>query len=117
MSIRDRLRKIFGQRKSVTTTGELGVAQRASESLGFPGSATQFEGAQTGWRQQQLVIGLDFGTAYTKAVIGEARRHLAVPLADGKGLDRYIASSGFYVSMQGDCYLSEVGKSASTLPI
>lgn len=112
MSIRDRLRKIFGQRKSVTTTGELSVAQWASESLGFPGSATQFEGAQTGWRQQQLVIGLDFGTAYTKAVIGEARRHFAVPLADGKGLDRYIASSGFYMSMQGDCYLSEVGNAS-----
>lgn len=42
-------------------------------------------------RKQQLVIGLDFGTAFTKVVIGEERVKLAVPFND------YVANGNPYL--------------------
>ena len=73
----------------------------------FPGSSTQFDGCSNTWPEQQLVIGLDFGTAYTKAVVGESRIHYAVPMFGlGKNAS-YIAPSGFYINKAGIAYLSE----------
>lgn len=44
-----------------------------------PGHSTQYTGTSSGSEKIQLVLGLDFGTAYTKVVIGERRRAYAVP--------------------------------------
>jgi hypothetical protein len=44
-----------------------------------PSHCTQYSGTRDGRERIQLVMGLDFGTAYTKVVIGERRRAYAVP--------------------------------------
>lgn len=56
------------------------------------GIALQFEGAPTDAQEQELVIGLDFGTAFTKVVVGDnvRERHIAVPFRSGEpDIDRY----------------------------
>lgn len=47
-----------------------------------PAYCTQYPGPIDGRETIQLVIGLDFGTAYTKVVIGERRRAYAVPFPE-----------------------------------
>lgn len=49
--------------------------------IGIPKHATQY-GDRTESERLQLVIGLDFGTAFTKVVIAERRRAYAVPFND-----------------------------------
>ena len=55
-------------------------------------------------RQQQLVMGLDFGTAFTKLIIGETRTHFAVPFSEfTDGANPYLLKSLFYVAADGTC--------------
>lgn len=72
----------------------------------FPGVATQFETYKDEGAEQQLVIGLDLGTAYTKVVIGEPRIHYAVPMAGSTKTPSYIASSSFYLDENGAASLT-----------
>lgn len=57
---------------------------RADYSFGVKatGRHTQFPGASSDSPRRQLVIGLDFGTAYTKVVIGETTKAYAVPFPE-----------------------------------
>ena len=56
--------------------------------------------------RQQLVMGFDFGTAFTKVVIGETRTHFAVPFAEFTGgTNPYLLQSRYYAADDGTCAL------------
>ena len=74
----------------------------------IPCYCTQYPGVSSQYRKQQLVIGLDFGTAFTKVVIGETRVGYAVPFmpyADGR--NRYLLPDVFTVEKNGECVLGD----------
>ena len=60
--------------------------------------------------RQQLVIGLDFGTAFTKVVVGETRAHFAVPF-DPYHIDTnpYLLPGRFFVESANVCTLANNG--------
>jgi hypothetical protein len=60
--------------------------------------------------RQQLVIGLDFGTAFTKVVIGETRAHFSVPF-DPYHIDTnpYLLPSRFFIDSANVCTLGNNG--------
>lgn len=67
---------------------------------------TQFDGVSKRARKQQLVIGLDFGTAYSKVVIGEVRQAHAVHFAKFGSRDNpYLLPATFSVNESGVCTL------------
>lgn len=72
---------------------------------------TQFDERKQHGRIQQLVIGLDFGTAFTKVVIGEQLVRYAVPFAPFLHKDnRYLLPSG--LSVVGDTKVCLLGFAA-----
>ena len=58
------------------------MAKAVEKSEKTASSARKHEGDGAEKRKQHLVIGLDFGTAFTKVVIGEQRVKRAVPFTD-----------------------------------
>jgi len=62
---------------------EKGRPRSAGSEGNVPDHWTQYEGIPIDAEKIQLVIGLDFGTAYTKVVVSESRRAYAVPLGEG----------------------------------
>lgn len=91
-----------------------GLMNRVSSrsNVVFPGSETQFDGCSDEWDEQSLVIGLDFGTAYTKAVIGESRTHYVVPMSGAGNNKNYLARSAFYLLKDGTASLSQTSSDA-----
>jgi len=78
----------------------------APEHLELATEATQYEGAEMANQRQSLVIGLDFGTAYTKVVIGENRRAYAIPMRRrSKGIERYLLPGVIAINQYGECSL------------
>lgn len=65
------------------------------------GTLSQFPGSSEGRERLQLVMGLDFGTAFTKMVIAERRRAYAVPLNDQKNGNTYLLPCVFYTGPDG----------------
>lgn len=68
------------------------IPSSGSRSLGrHSGYETQFFGCNDALRRRQIVIGLDFGTAFTKVVVGETTKAYPVPLAPDKhGINRFL---------------------------
>lgn len=55
-----------------------------------------------------MVIGLDFGTSYTKVVLGESRVQYAVPMQEEAQSDqRYLLPCVLRVDEQGECTIAE----------
>jgi hypothetical protein len=78
-----------------------GVTTSKAESLGI---ATQFEGTSEASPRKQLIIGLDFGTAFTKVVVGEERFRFAIPLRGvGGNASDYLLPTAFWSSPEGIC--------------
>jgi len=76
------------------------------------GISTQFDGITESSPRKQLVIGLDFGTAFTKSVVGEERVKFVIALQGngGKSSD-YLLPSAFRESSTGKCSIeSSVGR-------
>ncbi|MGH8162003.1 MAG: hypothetical protein ACRESR_07670 [Gammaproteobacteria bacterium] len=72
------------------------------EPAAIPAYHTQYSGQAAGRETIQLVIGLDFGTAYTKVVIGERRRAYAVPFTDiARGGNPYLLPGVLTVAQDG----------------
>lgn len=112
MSLKDALKGLLGKgpnKKKVSRlegiVSSLSVLRKKSSS----GVATQFNGRSSDDPHKQLVIGLDFGTAFTKVVVGEDRLRMAVPLS-GKGNDihDYLLPTRYWADKSGACTLEEI---------
>jgi hypothetical protein len=101
MSLKGRFKKIMSKRKQSA----------------FPGIATQFEGVDSSSSRKQLIVGLDFGTAFTKVVIGDEISKFAVPLrGEGKNASDYWLPTVFWSSPEGECSIdSPKGKPHDSL--
>ena len=64
---------------------------------------TQFPMTKMDAPKQQIVIGLDFGTAFTKVIIGEVRKCYAVPFKNIKSNNPYLLPCFLNVGKQGMC--------------
>ena len=85
---KDRLIAKFGRLVKHTVPSE--VPAKSVPPV-IPAYHAQYPGSEGGRETIQLVIGLDFGTAYTKVVIGERRRAYAVPFAEfAHGTNPYL---------------------------
>ena len=69
----------------------------------------QFQRRQKKLQRQQLVIGFDFGTAFTKVIIGESRRRYVVPFNTTDGSPSVCAPCIFYIDNEGYGSLSPTG--------
>lgn len=67
--------------------------------------ATQLPGVDESSQRQKLVIGLDFGTAFTKVVIGEQRVHFPIPFQIGQQPSTCYLPCVVYLSPLGECSL------------
>lgn len=56
--------------------------------------------------RRQVIIGLDFGTAFTKVVIGDARTHRAVPALVPCPQSRFLQASCIGIESNGHCRLT-----------
>lgn len=94
-------------------------SQATTDNVGRPDNESATTAANTlkPKQRQQLVLGLDFGTAYTKVVIGETRKHFAVPFeAYCDGGNPYLLKSRFFVDEDGCCSLdSKAGREITDL--
>lgn len=69
---------------------------------------TQFKGLTKDSPRMQMIVGFDFGTSYTKVVLGEERIHYAVPMQEEKsGEDRYLLPAVLYIRGDGSCHIGE----------
>lgn len=97
------------------------IGEAIMESMKSTGTDTQFHGVKADVAdRQQLVIGLDFGTAFTKVVVGEEGANMAIPLnGNGDTLDSYLLPSAYWSDDNGICSLepSEYKKQHSGLKI
>lgn len=67
------------------------------------GELTQFPGTKLSAPKQQIIIGLDFGTAFTKVIIGEVRMSYAVPFMSDRHENPYLLFSAIKVASNGEC--------------
>lgn len=70
----------------------------------------QFPDVGSDAQRLTVSIGLDFGTSYTKVVIGveSLGRKYAVPMrSNGTGVDRYLAPTALHVASDGVCQLAD----------
>lgn len=74
----------------------------------IPGYLTQYPETDNRDRKQRLIIGLDFGTGFTKVVIGETRVFYAVPFSSySNGKNIYLLPGVLSVGQENECYLGE----------
>ena len=73
--------------------------------------ATQLPGSHPGLQKQQLFIGLDFGTAFTKVVIGESRVRYVVPFAADAKKNVTCLPCEYFVTENGHSSLARVRSS------
>lgn len=89
-----------------------GASKSRSEATASAASSegrTQFDERSAQGARQEIVIGLDFGTAFTKVVLGEIRAHYAVPFGSYATPDNpYLLPSGItLVGERDECVLGE----------
>ena len=106
MSLKDVLKGLI--KKQAASTSVSGQAKNSSiRAMGKArsiGVATQFAGIGPSASHKQLVIGLDFGTAFTKVVVGEERLRIAIPLRGrGEKTSDYLLPTAFWSTQEGLC--------------
>lgn len=76
---------------------------------------TQFDDRSIDGAKQEIVIGLDFGTAFTKVVLGEIRARYAVPFEPYASKDNpYLLPSGMTILRDGNgCVLGDPAESGT----
>ncbi len=100
--------KKIPKKKNESTEVRTGKHISQSKRVLYSGVETQFHGVTPENQHKQLVCGLDFGTAFTKVVVGEERIRYAVPWSDRKGaIDEYLLPGAFWVDQQGECALTD----------
>jgi len=88
-------------------------SNQAAEPL--TGDLTQFPGTKPSAPKQQIIIGLDFGTAFTKVVISEVRISHAVPFMSDKYGNPYLLLSALKVNSNGECSFGHDARSSGQL--
>jgi hypothetical protein len=79
----------------------------------LPGYLTQYPGVTEDSPKQQLVMGIDFGTAFTKVVIGSSVDSYAVPFPPHANNDNIFLLPGVMsIEQSGICQLGSVEKPA-----
>ena len=68
---------------------------------------SQFEGVDENAPERALVIGLDFGTAFTKVVIGEGSDHYVVPFISGNSELSVLLPGIVSIMEGGECLLGD----------
>ena len=81
------------------------------QPIPFTGDMTQFPFTKPAAPKQLLNIGLDFGTAFTKVVIGETRTCYAVPFELKTSENPYLLPCILYIDDSGTCALQPLGES------
>ena len=78
---------------------------------------TQFNDSNLDLPKQQMIIGLDFGTAFTKVVVGEQRIKYAVPFDHfGYQGNKYLLPSILSVlNEEGECMLGRINESKEVI--
>lgn len=119
MPLKDVLKGLLGkklQAASSSTSGALSLDRgKRRKAPSASGIATQFEDIDTLSPHKQLVIGLDFGTAFTKIVVGEERFKLAIPLRGvGDMTSDYLLPTVFWSSSEGECSIDSPAGDAHT---
>lgn len=79
------------------------------------GDMTQFPATSSLSPKQLLTIGLDFGTAFTKVVIGETRTSYAVPFGLKSSENPYLLPCILYIDDSGTCALQPLGNSFNAI--
>lgn len=113
MSWKDILKDLVKSRKDegVISSSKLGSGKPVIE-----GCHTQFPGLSSDAQRKQLIIGLDFGTAFTKVVIGEDRIRYAVPWRSPiNSVEDYLLPGKFHVDSDGMCSLDGNGQEKNEL--
>lgn len=106
-SWKDKLIEKFAHR---TSQKEAGSPRQTSQPPLVPSHSTQYSGMADGHEKIQLVIGLDFGTAYTKVVIGERRRAYAVPFTSvAHEINPYLLPGVLTIADDGQVQLGSEG--------
>lgn len=76
---------------------------------------TQFEGLPESANRIQVIIGLDFGTSFTKVVIGVKGQKYGVPLNDNKrGTDKYLLPTRIYEGSSGNYSVDQLADCVSS---
>lgn len=84
---------------------DIGFNKKGKE---YTGSETQFKAVSNKNQHRQLVCGIDFGTIFTKTVIGEGRVAYAMPWNNSSSnSNRYLQPCTYWVDMRGICTLSK----------
>lgn len=109
-----------GSKTPLTPTSARPAPDRSSigsgkQSTPLTGDMTQFPTINPASQKQLLNIGLDFGTAFAKVVIGEARTSYAVPFELPKSENPYLLPCVLYLDDSGKCAMLPSGDSCSAV--
>lgn len=110
------IRNLSSQEEKQARQTKSNVEKKSSHSLGIE---TQFPGKTSNDSRKQLIIGLDFGTAFTKVIIGEERIKYAIPFrGSGTSISNYLLPSAFWIQDGGACSItSPAGEQVGDLKI
>ena len=91
--------------KAVTQNQSVGHTRPKSPiKANSEGTAVQFPEVDQSFQHKQLIIGLDFGTAFTKVVVGEERMRMAIPLREnGDNSSDYLLPTVYWSNAAGEC--------------
>lgn len=107
MSLKDILKGLINKQAANTSASDQSKNASSVRAMGkarSSGIATQFAGVGPSASHKQLVIGLDFGTAFTKVVVGEERLRIAIPLRGrGEKTSDYLLPTVFWSTQEGLC--------------
>jgi len=93
------LKGLFSKIKATRTT--------QNNDRHIEGTQTQFPNAEP-TNRKQLIIGLDFGTAFTKVVVSDSVDKIAIPLRQQEsGIDQYLLPTLLWVTNDGACSIDE----------
>ncbi len=97
--------EVLNVNRSKKTSGIDSSGEQRHKSHGWH---TQFCGLASDAKSKQIIIGFDFGTAYTKVVVyGEGQRY-AIPLKKDKvGIDKYLLPTCIYENSAGEFLLEK----------
>lgn len=115
MSWNEILRMILGRQEGRAGSEEGRSENKKAQPVNVSpsnGIATQFNGTSPGGARKQLIIGLDFGTAFTKVVVSDGLASMAVPLnGAGDSIDDYLLPSTYWIGEYG---ITSIGRRIGT---
>lgn len=84
---------------------------KRKQSSSLSGDMTQYPTTNSASPKLMLNIGLDFGTAFTKVVVGESRVCYAIPFQNKESENPYLLPCVIYIEKSGKCSLHQIDES------